>query len=210
MYDLQVVQYESFKAEADENRFSSLPIASNRGVIYDRNNQPLASNAPAYLIEITPAELPSDTASRYEIYNKISALVDVPPTLNSELVNGERIRSIERIVNEGEGLRPFSPWAVAADVDRRAAQQILEEKISLPGVSVRTINVREYPTGQLTAHIIGYMGPIGPEEAERLSALGYNPNFDRVGYDGIEAYLESELARDTRLGAARSRCRRGK
>lgn len=194
MYDLQVVNYDIFKAEADENRFSSLPIASNRGVIYDRNLKPLASNAPAYLIEITPAELPSDTAARYEIYNKISALVDVPPTINSEIVNGRRIRSIERIVNEGEGLRPFTAWAVAADVDRRAAQQILEQKISLPGVSVRTINVREYPTGKLTAHIIGYMGPIGPAEAERLSALGYNPNFDRVGYDGIEAYLETELA----------------
>ncbi|HEX2622297.1 MAG TPA: penicillin-binding transpeptidase domain-containing protein, partial [Phototrophicaceae bacterium] len=194
MYDLQVINYDEFKEQADENRFSALPIASNRGVIYDRNNKPLATNAPAYLIEITPAELPDSTTDRYAIYNKISALVGVPPTIDSEVVNGRRVRSIERIVDEGESIRPFTAWAVAADVDREAALQILEEKIELPGVSVRTVNVREYPTGALTAHIIGYMGPIGPEESERLQLLGYNPNFDRVGYDGIEAYMETELA----------------
>jgi penicillin-binding protein 2 len=194
MYDLQVVNYDFFKAQADENRFSELPIPSDRGVIYDRNGIPLASNAPAYLVEITPAELPEDQAGRYAIYNRISALVGVPPTIDSELVNGERIRSIERIVREGEGVAPFRAVAVAADVDRRVAMRIREEAISLPGVSIRTVNVREYPTGALTSHIVGYMGPIGPEEAERLRELGYDPAFDRVGYDGIERYLEADLA----------------
>jgi penicillin-binding protein 2 len=194
MYDLQVVNYEVFKAEADENRFSQLPIPSDRGVIYDRNGKPLASNAPAYIVEITPAELPADQAGRYQIYNRLSALVDVPPTISAELVNGERIRSIERIVREVEGIAPFRPIAVAADVDRRVAMRIREEAITLPGVSIRTIAVREYPTGELTSHIVGYMGPIGPEEAERLRELGYDPAFDRVGYDGIERYLEADLA----------------
>src|SRR5690606_37366206 len=107
MYDLQVIQYDIWKAEADENRFSELPIASDRGVIYDRYGQSLASNAPAYIVEIVPAELPSDTAARYQIYNRLSALVDVPPTISGELVDGVRIRSIERIVNEVETVWPF-------------------------------------------------------------------------------------------------------
>ncbi len=194
MYDLQVLQYDLWKAEADENRFSELPIASDRGVIYDRYGQSLASNAPAYIVEIVPAELPSETAARYQIYNRLSALVDVPPTISGELVNGVRIRSIERIVNEVETVWPFRPIAVAADIDRNAAMRILEESINLPGVSVRSIAVREYPTGMLTSHIVGYLGPIGPAEAERLRDLGYNPAFDRVGYDGVEAYLETELS----------------
>ncbi len=194
MYDLQVMQYDTWRAQADENRFSELPIASDRGVIYDRYGQSLARNAAAYIVEITPAELPTDINQRYEIYRRLSTLVDVPPTISAELVEGERIRSIERIVNEGEGVRPFTPIAVAADIDRYAAMQILEESIELPGVRVRNVAVREYPTGSLTAHIIGYMGPIGPEEAERLRELGYDPAFDRVGYDGIESYLETELS----------------
>jgi cell division protein FtsI/penicillin-binding protein 2 len=83
---------------------------------------------------------------------------------------------------------------VAQDVDFHAALQISEEAQSLPGVAVEPVSVREYPTGALTAHIIGYMGPIPPEEAEKLIEEGYNPAFDRVGYDGIELFLEGILA----------------
>jgi penicillin-binding protein 2 len=194
MYDLQVIQYDTWRAQADENRFSELPIASDRGVIYDRYGQSLARNAAAFLVEITPAELPGELSARYAIYNRLSALVDVPPTISAELVNGERIRSIERIVNEGESVRPFTPIAVAVDIDNHAAMRILEEGIELPGVTVRNVAVREYPTGSITSHIVGYMGPIGPDEAERLRELGYDPAFDRVGYDGVEAYLETELS----------------
>lgn len=196
MYDLQVLQYDFRVEQANENRLKELPIASNRGVIYDRNDVLLAKNAPAYIVEIVPAELPATTSARYEIYNRISALVDVPPTIATETINdfGFPVRSIERIVNEGEGVAPFVPVAVAADIDRRAAMRILGERYTLPGVDINTVSVREYPSGDLTAHIVGYMGPIGPDEAERLRELGYNPAFDRVGYDGIEAYLENLLS----------------
>ena len=78
MYDLQVVRRDDFQAAADENRLSTLPLAADRGVIYDRNGVLLANNAPAYVVEITPAELPSDTPGRYAIYNRISALTGVP------------------------------------------------------------------------------------------------------------------------------------
>ncbi|MBC8099751.1 MAG: hypothetical protein H7Y11_09940, partial [Armatimonadetes bacterium] len=194
MFDLQVAQYDVWRAEADENRFSELPIAANRGVIYDRYDRLLAGNAPAYIVYIVPAGLPSAITERYAIYNRISALVDVPPTIQNELVNGELVRSIERMVDEGERIAPFRPVPIAADIDRGVALQIREEAIEMPGVSVDSIAVREYPSGELTAHIIGYMGPIGAAETERLSALGYNAAFDRVGYDGIEAYLETELS----------------
>lgn len=194
MYDLQVLSYDYFETQAEGNRLNELPVPAPRGVIYDRNNQSLAKNAPAYLVEIVPAGLPLDQASRYAIYNRLSAQLDVPPTYSTELINGDLVRSIERMVDEGEGIAPFQPVPIAADVNRQSAMRILEERIDIPGVQVRPVAVREYPSGAMTSHIVGYMGPIGPEEAEQLRELGYNPNFDRIGYDGIEAYLESELA----------------
>ena len=72
--------------------------------------------------------------------------------------------------------------------------QILEERIYMPGVDVEPVAVREYPTGALTTHIVGYMGPIPAEEALELEAQGYNPAFDRIGYHGVERYLEQQLA----------------
>src|SRR5688572_12566624 len=38
------------------------------------------------------------------------------------------------------------------------------------------------------------MAPISPEEAEALIDQGYDPAYDRVGVDGIEFFLESQLA----------------
>jgi len=194
MYDLQVVRYDDAKAAADDNRLTTQGIAATRGIIYDRNNTLLANNAAAYLVEITPAELPSNIQERYAIYNRISALTGVPSTESNEIRDGIRIRSIERIVNEVEGIEPYRPVAVAADIDRTAAIRLLEERVSLPGVNVSTVGVREYPTGALTSHIIGYLGPVGADEGERLRQLGFDPKFERVGYAGIEAYMEDVLA----------------
>src|SRR5690606_34169593 len=104
------------------------------------------------------------------------------------------IRSIERIVAEGEGVAPFRPIAVATDIDRAAAMRLLEDRISMPGVNVRTVAVREYPTGELTSHIIGYMGPVSAQVANELRDLGFDPRFERQGYAGVEAYMESLLA----------------
>lgn len=194
MYELQVIRHSEFEDFADENRFSQLPLASRRGAIFDRNDQRLAFNVPAFNVTIIPAELPADEDEELAVYNRLSALVDVPPTREIAEQAGRFVRSIEELVVESEGIAPFRPVIVAFDVPQRVAMQILEERIFMPGVDVDTVAVREYPTGALTTHIVGYMGPIPQEEAQELEAQGYNPAFDRIGYEGIERYLEASLA----------------
>ena len=194
MYELQVIRHEEFEIAADGLRFKQLPIAARRGAIFDRNDQRLAFNVPAYNVTIIPAQLPSDVEEELDVFNRLSALVGVPPTREIAEQSGQFVRSIQDLVEEGEGIEPFRPVIVALDVPQLAAMQILEERIYMPGVDVEPIAVREYPTGALTTHLIGYMGPIPAEEAVELRALGYNPAFDRIGYEGIERYLEARLA----------------
>lgn len=194
MYDLQVARYDDFQAAADENRLSILPISADRGVMYDRNGVLLANNAPAYVVEIVPAELPSDTFERHAIYNRISALTGVPPTFSNEMQGNIFVRSIERIVTEGEGVAPFRAVAVASDIQRSSAIRLLQDRLSMPGVSVRTVAVREYPTGAMTSHIVGYMGPVSARVAQELRELGFDPRFERQGYAGVEAFMESLLS----------------
>ena len=194
MYELQVIRHDEFEVVADENRFSLLPIPARRGAIFDRNDQRLAFNVPAYNVTIIPAQLPGDEEAELDVYNRLSALVGVPPTREIAEQSGQFLRSIQDLVEEGEGIEPFRPVIVALDVPQLVAMQILEERIYMPGVDVEPVAVREYPTGALTTHIIGYMGPIPAEEAEELRELGYNPAFDRIGYEGVERYLEARLA----------------
>jgi penicillin-binding protein 2 len=194
MYDLQIVRNSEYQAAADENRLNELPIPAPRGVIFDRYNRPLAKNVPAFNVTVIPADLPNDTNQELQVFNRLSALVNVPPTIAAARAANRKVRSIEELVAEGEGIAPFRPVIVAQDVDFHVALQIKEERLSLPGVDVDPVSVREYPTGELTSHIIGYMAPIPAEQAQSLIKQGYNPAFDRIGVDGVEYFLDNILA----------------
>lgn len=104
MYELQVIRHDEFENLADVNRFNDLPIAARRGAIFDRNDRRLAFNVPAYNVTIVPAQLPSDEEDELEVYNRLSALVGVPPTREIAEQSSEFVRSIEDLVEEGEGI----------------------------------------------------------------------------------------------------------
>jgi penicillin-binding protein 2 len=194
MYQMQILDSADAQIAADDNRLNELPIPADRGVIFDRYNQILASNVPAYVVRVIPAALPANREEELAIFNELSALTGVPPTRVLADARGEGVRSIEELVAEGEGIAPFRPVPIAQDVPLEVALQIREESYRLPGVDVQVAAVRQYPTGELTSHIIGYMGPIRPEEQLELIERGYDPAFDRIGYAGIESYMETELA----------------
>ncbi len=194
MYQLQIIENPQYQARANENRLSEVPLAAPRGTIRDRNNVALAINVPAYDVRITPALLPSSTDEVLRIYNRLSALTSVPPTRAIALASGQEVRSIEELVDTGLGIAPYRPVVIARDVSQNTAMQILEEAYTLPGVDIDTGSVREYPTGELTAQIVGYMGRIPAERELELITQGYDPAYDRIGYAGLEAYLENDLA----------------
>jgi penicillin-binding protein 2 len=55
--------------------------------------------------------------------------------------------------------------------------------------------IRDYPSGVLTSHIIGYMGHIPPESVAEHEARGYRAN-EQIGRTGLEATFESDLHGD--------------
>lgn len=194
MYQMQILQSESAQIAANENRLNELPLAAPRGIMVDRNNVSLAINVPAFNVSVVPALLPANEEEVLRIYNRLSALVNVPPTRAIALASGQNVASIEELVDVGEGIAPYREWVIAQDISQQAAMQILEETTTLPGVTIQTASVREYPTGALTSQIIGYMGRIPAEQELELIAQGYDPAYDRIGYAGLEASLENLLA----------------
>ncbi len=195
LYTMQFVEGEEYVLQAEENRLQLLPIAAPRGVITDRYNRQLAYNVPAFNVTIVPASLPSDDAEVLAIYNRLSALIDVPATRAAANAAGRLLeRSLEEMVDEGAGVEPYRAVVVAQDIPRNTALRILEERLQLPGVAVEVAAVREYPAGEVISQVVGYLGPIPAEEAQRLTEEGYNPNYDRIGYAGVEFFLQDELA----------------
>ncbi len=195
LYQFQFVEAEIYILEAEENRLQLQPITAPRGVILDRYGAQLALNVPAFNVTIVPAALPENDEATLEVYNRLSAFIDVPATRAAALAAGrDNERSLDELVTEGEGIEPYRPVIVAQDVPRNTAMRILEDRLLLPGVDIQVAAVREYLFGELTSQIIGYLGPIPAEEAQALIEEGYNPAFDRIGYAGVEFFLGDELA----------------
>lgn len=187
LFTLQIIEGEAFQLQADENRLVTITIPAPRGVIYDRNDFQLVRNIPAFNIMITPALLPDSQAEIEAIYQRLSEITGVPVDQEGPpaalCIPG---RGILQFVEEGATNRPYEAWPIACDVEEEIGRILREEQADLPGVSVETVPVRDYTTGDLTSNFIGYMGPIPPILEEFYEELGFEADRDKVGYAGVE------------------------
>ena len=199
LFTLQIIQNQVWLAQAEENRISEINLPTQRGIITDRNDYILAQNIPAYNVVITPADLPDDEGEVQEVYRKVSEVTQVPInlgeiTLENPFLPCQSEHGIVQIVEYGDSVAPYDPVRIACDIDRDKAMMIKEEAVDWPGVDIEIESVRDYPTGSLTAAIIGFMGPISQAEEQYYLDRNLVANRDRVGYAGVERYFQSFLS----------------
>ncbi len=177
---LQAVRHDYYQTLAESNRISVIPIVPNRGLILDRNGVVLAHNYSGYTLEITPSKLADLEAT----INDLSTLVEIAPKdrkrfkkLLGERRNFETLMIRNRLTDE--------------EVARFAAQQY-----RFPGVEIKARLFRDYPFGEHTAHLIGYIGRINQTDVEQLEENELAANYrgsDYIGKTGLEQSYESEL-----------------
>lgn len=195
---LQVVEKGIWLGQAVENYTTSISLPAPRGIIYDRNGYVLARNLASYNVVITPAQLPDDNADIQNIYRELSALVGVP--VNQGTVAEAKLFApcvegpgIAQLVALGDSNSPYTPVKVKCYVDETTARIVSERAVDWPGVSVEVEPIRDYPTGSLTADVIGFLGPIPAILEADYRAQGYVPGRDKVGYSGVELSLDNIL-----------------
>ena len=180
---------------------------AQRGIIYDRNGVVLARNVPSFNVVITPANLPGtlpfglDEAvpgEIQEVYRQLSKLVDVP--VSSGIVDDNTVFTpcqsdlgIKQIVYIGDTTSPYEAVRVKCNIDETTAREIQERSADLPGISIEIEPVRDYPTGDLTAEIIGFLGPVPANQEEYYREKGFVPGRDKVGYAGVENTMQDLL-----------------
>lgn len=199
LFILQIIEANDWVAQAEENRISEINLPSQRGIILDRNDYILARNIPSYNVVITPAELPDDLGAIQEIYRRVSEMINVPINLNEVSTENPYVpcqseHGIAQIVEYGETTAPYQPVRVKCNIERTTAMVIKEQAVDLPGLDIEIESIRDYPTGSLTADIVGFLGPISAAEEEYYLNRNFNPNRDKVGYAGIERYFQSYLS----------------
>ncbi|MGA2548659.1 MAG: penicillin-binding protein 2 [Burkholderiaceae bacterium] len=186
LVDLQVVRHSEFAAQAEENRISVVPIPPNRGLILDRNGVVLARNYSAYTLEITPARVTDLDAT----IDALSEVIEIQPR------DRKRFR---KVLEESKGLEsvPIRTRLTDEEVARFAAQHY-----RFPGVEIQARLFRQYPLGELAAHVIGYIGRKSQrdidalaqrEDEEGIDLLSNYQGTDYIGKEGLEKRYEEYL-----------------
>ncbi|MFV2038837.1 MAG: penicillin-binding transpeptidase domain-containing protein [Acidimicrobiales bacterium] len=89
---------------------------------------------------------------------------------------------------------PFAEVPVARDITAELQLYLAEHSFEFPGVNTTVVTVREYPYGELAAHLLGSVGALSEEEAVEVEGKPkqYQPN-DEIGKSGIELFYEDQL-----------------
>jgi penicillin-binding protein 2 len=198
LLNLQVFGQQEWTTQAVENYTTQIRDQAARGIIYDRNGYVLARNTASFNVVITPAGLPDDPADIQNIYRELSALIDVP--VNEGDVEFAKLFAacvpgpgIAQMVELGESNAPYSPMRIKCNIGEELARVIRERAVDWPGVSVEVEPVRDYPTGSLTANVVGFLGPIPASLETAYRDRGFVPNRDKIGYAGVETSLDDLL-----------------
>lgn len=176
---MQVFQGDDYRARAENNRLRELQVLPTRGLIYDRNHRLLVENVAKFSAVIVPADLP--TKEETAVFDRLESVLGIPAQEIAQRVREKR----------GDG-NPYEPIVIKDELDRETALILKELTSYLPGVDLKVDSRRNYLSGELTAHILGYVGGISAEEYAAKRDKGYILN-DQLGKTGIEFVYEDIL-----------------
>lgn len=129
-----------------------------------------------------------ENATAEEAFEKLKNKYEITNTNNLE-----EIRKIMRIRYEisQKGYSSTKSITLASGLPREAVAEFSESSSKFPGINIVVDPAREYTSGTLAAHILGYASQISSEEYQSRKDT-YTQN-DIIGKTGIEAVFEEFL-----------------
>nr|WP_136252489.1 penicillin-binding protein 2 [Ningiella ruwaisensis] len=180
LYHLQVKQYEDYQTRSNGNRIKVLPVAPNRGLIYDRNGVILAENRPVFSLEIIPEQV-EDLEATIEA---LSHLMDLTPD------------EIEDFHQERKRQRRFKPVVLRNQLTQTEVALFSANQHKFEGVNIEARLSRYYPFKDTLTHMLGYVARINKRDVEKLRENGEEANYAAthdIGKQGVEKYHERLL-----------------
>ena len=175
LWYLQVLTGNDYSISAKATQTREIKDPAQRGVIYDRDGEVLANNVPGLNVTVTPASI-----SREKV-EKLARILEA----DKEAV----LDSYDAAFELGN---QYGPMLVKENAARDDVTYVSERTEELPGVTVHDDYVRNYPKGEVAAHVLGYTGAITQEELKQEAFKGLS-NDSVVGKSGVEVYYEEVL-----------------
>lgn len=174
---LQISQFKRYQTLSLKNQMSIYPIAPPRGVILDRNGVLIAENIPVYALELIPEHVKN-------LKETLAKLRTILPSISDE--------DIEQFMRAKLQNRSYVSIPIKLKLNQEEVATFAINQYQFPGVSIKARLMRYYPLGELTAHVLGYVGRINIQELRQVNPTNYRAtNF--IGKAGVEKYYEDIL-----------------
>ena len=162
---------------------------SDRGSIYDRNGRTLAAQGVVSSVGLVPGQMSVDAGQQEEDIQKLADLLEISAdsiqnALDASWVQDDSFVPVKEIAKDN---------SVTITLEgENANSELVDQLLEIPGVMVTDAEDRVYPTGEASAHLVGYVQSVTAEDLEKLDGQGYDAN-SVIGRSGLESLYETEL-----------------
>ena len=184
LWALQVLQAPAAAHAVVANQIRSVPVTPTRGLLLDRNGNPLVNNVVTEEITLSRVAAQQDPA----VIGRLAAVV------------GESTAQVQASINNQQ-YSLYKPVPILTNAPLADVIYIKEHQAEFPGVSSQQTTQRSYPQLQLpgpaqstypAAQVLGYVGTINNAELKTRSSQGYLAG-DAFGQSGLEYQYEQQL-----------------
>jgi penicillin-binding protein 2 len=176
LFLLQVIRFDYYTDLSQGNRVRIEPIPAARGLILDRNGEVIASNQPAYQLELIPEQVT-------DVKTTLGGLVGLG------LLAAEDVDDVKRAIRSR---RPFDSVPIRLRMSEEDIARFAVHRFEFPGVDIATRQTRWYPNNDLAVHALGYVAAISESDLEKIDRQAY-AGTTLIGKLGVEAAYEKEL-----------------
>ena len=163
--------------------------SAKRGQIIDRNGHLLAGEGVASSIGVVPGNLENKNDAISQLAELLEMKTeDIEKKLAAKWVKDDSFVPIKTIPKVSE----LELMKINPDENLVKLKENQEELLSIPGVMINDIEVRDYPLKEAASHLVGYIQKVTAEDLEENKGKGYDSN-SVIGRSGIESLYEDKL-----------------
>ncbi|SHH80842.1 penicillin-binding protein 2 [Ferrimonas marina] len=180
LYNIQINDHQSYQTRSNDNRIRLIPVAPNRGLIYDRHGELLADNRPIYSLEVIPERTSN-------ISEHLDALQELLP------LTAERREQFEERLKVS---RRFRPLTVISRLTQEEVATFSVNQHRFPGFYIEAGLSRFYPHADSLTHLLGYVARINSRDQQRIDEEGNRARYAasrNIGKQGLERFYEKTL-----------------
>jgi len=207
LWYLQIVAADRFRSRERRQTYRLVRVPGIRGRILDRAGRVLADNRPSYNLVLYIEEV---RPLFREVYRRLKGRRRLSSAQARELSLQARWLAVSNLAQRAGAVIgrassvtakafhrhyrnwPYRPMTLIKDLSPVEIARFLEQAAPVPGVDLEILPRREYPTGPLAAHAVGYVIRDDSARGDLDEEFNYSlPAF--VGVVGVEAGFDEAL-----------------